>query len=106
MAFDYSPRRTEAGLFLRMCRFLTRAIIWFLAVSIGLTIVYRFVPPPMTITMLVDEHGFTKDWTPLSRIDRNMVDAVIGGETLLAELRPLPAARPAPPSRPVAGERA
>ncbi|HKX80402.1 MAG TPA: monofunctional biosynthetic peptidoglycan transglycosylase [Novosphingobium sp.] len=63
-----------------MCRFLTRAIIWFLAVSIGLTIVYRFVPPPMTITMLVDEHGFTKDWTPLSRIDRNMVDAVIGGE--------------------------
>ncbi|HZM00079.1 MAG TPA: phosphatidylserine decarboxylase [Planctomycetota bacterium] len=33
-------------------------------------------------------------------------DRARGGETLLAELRPLPAARPAPPSRPVAAERA
>ena len=63
-----------------MLRLLARIIIWFLAISVGLTLVYRFVPPPVTITMLADEHGFTKDWTPLSRIDRNMVAAVIGGE--------------------------
>ena len=30
--------------------------------------------------MLLDANGFTKDWTPLSRIDRNMVAAVIAGE--------------------------
>jgi len=64
----------------RMWRFITRVVVWFLAISIGLTIIYRFVPPPITITMLVDENGFTKDWTPLSRVDRNMVDAAIGAE--------------------------
>jgi monofunctional biosynthetic peptidoglycan transglycosylase len=30
--------------------------------------------------MIVDPNGFEKDWTPLSRIDRNMVAAVIAGE--------------------------
>lgn len=61
-------------------RFISRVIIWFLVISIGLTLVFRFVPPPVTLTMLFDENGITKDWTPLSRIDRNMVDAIIAGE--------------------------
>jgi monofunctional biosynthetic peptidoglycan transglycosylase len=30
--------------------------------------------------MLLDSNGFSKDWTPLSRIDRNMVGAVIAAE--------------------------
>jgi monofunctional biosynthetic peptidoglycan transglycosylase len=38
------------------------------------------VPPPVTATMLMDENGFTKNWEPLSDIDRNMVRAVIAGE--------------------------
>lgn len=63
-----------------MLRFLSRAVLWFLAISLGLTLVYRFVPPPLTVTMVVDGNGITKDWEPLSRIDRNMVDAVIGAE--------------------------
>jgi monofunctional biosynthetic peptidoglycan transglycosylase len=54
--------------------------MWFLAISVGLTLIYRFVPPPITLTMLLDPHGFEKDWTPLSRIDRNMTAAVIAGE--------------------------
>lgn len=54
--------------------------VWFMIASVGLVIFYRFVPPPVTITMLADEHGFTKDWEPLSRIDRNMVSAVIAAE--------------------------
>ncbi|RZK02380.1 MAG: monofunctional biosynthetic peptidoglycan transglycosylase, partial [Novosphingobium sp.] len=57
-----------------------RAIVWFLAISVGLTILYRFVPPPVTLTMLLDPNGFEKDWEPLSRIDRDMVAAVIAGE--------------------------
>ncbi|MCB2058876.1 MAG: monofunctional biosynthetic peptidoglycan transglycosylase [Novosphingobium sp.] len=61
-------------------RFVSRLIIWFLVISVGLTIVYKFVPVPVTLTMLFDENGFEKDWTPLSRIDRNMVDAVIAAE--------------------------
>lgn len=63
-----------------MLRFMANVIVWFLAISVGLTVLYRFVPPPLTVTMLVDEHGFSKDWRPLSRIDRNMVAAAIGAE--------------------------
>lgn len=80
MAFNFKPRRTQAGFGYRTMRFISRVIIWFLVGSIGLTVIYKFVPPPLTLTMLLDENGFTKDWTPLSRIDRNMVDAVIAGE--------------------------
>ena len=61
-------------------RLFFKLIVLFLALSIGVTALYRFVPPPVTVTMLTDGNGITKDWTPLSRIDRNMVDAVIGGE--------------------------
>ena len=80
MAFDYGPRRTQAGIGTRVLRLITKVVVWFLAISVGLTLVYRFVPVPLTITMVADENGFTKDWTPLSRIDRNMVSAVIAAE--------------------------
>ncbi len=61
-------------------RFIGRAVLWFVGVSVGLTVLYRFVPPPITATMLMDSNGFTKEWTPLSRIDRNMAAAAIAGE--------------------------
>ncbi len=54
--------------------------LWFIGGSVGLVLLYRFVPPPVTLTMLFDSHGFNKTWTPISRIDRRMVDAVIAGE--------------------------
>jgi len=41
---------------------------------------YRIIPPPVTLTMLADPHGYSKSWVPLSRIDRRMADAVIAGE--------------------------
>ncbi|GGZ06742.1 monofunctional biosynthetic peptidoglycan transglycosylase [Novosphingobium colocasiae] len=63
-----------------MLRIVAKTVMWFLAVSIGLTLLYRFVPPPLTVTMVVDANGITKDWQPLSRIDRNMIDAAIGAE--------------------------
>ncbi len=65
---------------LRLLRFLVLAVVWFMGISFALVILYRFVPVPVTATMLMDENGITKDWTPLSRIDRNMVSAVIAGE--------------------------
>lgn len=64
----------------RLMRFLILAIVWFMGISIALVIVYRFVPVPVTATMLMDENGMERDWVPLSRIDRNMVSAVIAGE--------------------------
>ena len=65
---------------IRLLRFFILAIVWFIGISFALVIVYRFVPVPVTATMLMDENGITKDWEPLSRIDRNMVSAVIAGE--------------------------
>ena len=61
-------------------RFIAKLIVWFVAISVGITVLYRFVPPPVTFTMLADGNGLTKDWEPLSRIDRNMVAAVIAAE--------------------------
>ena len=63
-----------------MLRLLAKVVFWFVAVSLALVVLFRFVPPPVTVTMLVDANGITKDWTPLSRIDRNMVDAAIAAE--------------------------
>ena len=65
---------------IRVMRFLILAAVWFIGISIFLVVAYRFVPVPVTATMLLDEHGVTKDWTPLSRIDRNMVAAAIAAE--------------------------
>jgi monofunctional biosynthetic peptidoglycan transglycosylase len=65
---------------LRVLRFLFWTVLWFVGLSFALVILYRFVPVTVTATMLMDDNGVTKDWTPLSRIDRNMVSAVIAGE--------------------------
>lgn len=63
-----------------MLRLLAKVVFWFVALSLGFVLLFRFVPPPLTVTMLVDANGITKDWTPLSRIDRTMVDAAIAAE--------------------------
>ena len=65
---------------LRLLRFLVWALIGFVGLSFALVLIFRFVPVPVTATMLMDENEITKDWTPLARIDRNMVSAVIAGE--------------------------
>jgi monofunctional glycosyltransferase len=75
-----SKPRSQRGRAYRLGWWLGRMIIYFLVISVGLTVIYKVVPPPVTLTMLLDPNGFTKDWTPLSRIDRNMVAAVIAGE--------------------------
>ena len=65
---------------IRVLRFILWSIAWFVGISLLLVFVFRFVPVPITATMLLDDNAITKDWTPLSRIDRNMVSAVIAGE--------------------------
>ena len=65
---------------LRLFRFIAKAIVWFVLVSLALVILFRFVPVPYTATMAMDANGAARDWEPLSRIDRNMVSAVIAAE--------------------------
>jgi monofunctional biosynthetic peptidoglycan transglycosylase len=65
---------------IRVLRFLVWTLVWFVGLSLAFVVLYRFVPIPVTATMLMDERGITKDWEPLSNIDRDMVRAVIAGE--------------------------
>ncbi len=70
----------QHGFAYRLGWWIGRAIVAFVVGSVLMTLLYKFVPPPLTITMLIDRNGFSKQWEPLSRIDRNMVAAVIAGE--------------------------
>ena len=63
-----------------LIRFLFKALVGFLGLSLGLVLLFKFLPVPVTATMLMDENGVTKDWTSLSNIDRSMVRAVIAAE--------------------------
>ena len=65
---------------LRIFRFLAKLALGFVGLSLALVLLYKFVPPPVTATMLMDENGITKDWESLASIDRNMVTAVIAAE--------------------------
>ena len=75
-ASGHRPR----GIAGRMAAWIGKGILGFLLVSLGLTVIYKWVPVPVTLTMILDPNGFRKTWVPLSRIDRDMVAAVIAGE--------------------------
>jgi len=66
-----------------MLRWLAKAALIFVAVTVLWVGIYRIVPPPFTFTMMGDVLGgrsVTKDWMPLSRIDPDMARAAIAGE--------------------------
>ena len=70
----------NAGFFARLAAWIARAIVAFVGVSLLFVLLYKWVPVPVTATMIMDPSGFTKEWTPLTRIDPDMVAAVIAGE--------------------------
>lgn len=78
--FRPQPPTKKDGFAYRLGWWLGRGVIWFVILSVGLVLLYKWVPVPVTVTMIADPNGFEKDWEPLSRIDRNMVSAVIAGE--------------------------
>jgi monofunctional biosynthetic peptidoglycan transglycosylase len=62
---------------------LWRIVVWLFLLSILLVVIYRFVPPPITATMVGDVvagRGLRKDWMSLDEMDRDMVRAAIGAE--------------------------
>lgn len=67
----------------RIARWALKAVLAFVILSVVWVGIYRFVPPPITFTMLGDViggHGVTKDWMPLSEMDPDMARAAIAGE--------------------------
>ena len=64
----------------RISLFFTKLVLALVALSILLVVLFKFVPVPVTATMIMDENGITKDWESLDNIDPNLVAAVIAAE--------------------------
>ena len=67
----------------RVLRWLFKAVLVFIGVSVLWVGLYRVVPPPFTFTMLGDViagRGVDKSWRPLAAMDPNMARAAIAGE--------------------------
>ena len=71
------PRRGLAG---RILKWFALTLLGFILFSLLWVLLYRFVAPPLTLTMLFVGNGAARQWVPIERIDRNMVRAVIAAE--------------------------
>ncbi len=60
-----------------------KGVIGFVLISLLWVVLYRFMAPPVTFTMIGDAiggHSIKKSWMPLSQIDPDMARAAIAGE--------------------------
>jgi monofunctional biosynthetic peptidoglycan transglycosylase len=76
-------RKRRGSLIGRIIGWIVKLILAFLIISVLWVLAYRFVNPPITITMLGDifaGRGATRDWMPIGQIDRDMVRASIAAE--------------------------
>src|SRR6185437_1442626 len=76
-------RKRSQPLLSRLFKWVVRLILAFFLISILWVLAYRFINPPITATMLGDilaGRGATRDWMPISQIDRDMVRAAIAAE--------------------------
>ena len=76
-------RRRKGSIVGRIVGWIVKLIAAFFVISILWVVAYRFVPPPITATMIGDVfagRGLHKDWMPISEIDRDMVRAAIAAE--------------------------
>ena len=77
-----ADKRKRSSPPIRLLGWLLKVLVILVLLSVLWVLLYRFVPPPVTATMLANasERGIAKDWTPLSDIDPDMARAVIAGE--------------------------
>ena len=61
-------------------RLIAKAFGAFIGLTLVLVVAFKWLPVPVTATMLMDDKGITKDWESLDNIDRNLVSAVIAAE--------------------------
>ena len=76
-------RRRKGSPVGRVLGWIVKLIVAFLIISVLWVLAYRFVNPPITITMIGDMvagRGAAKDWMPIGDIDRDMVRAAIAAE--------------------------
>ena len=61
-------------------RYFAKGIAAFVVLTVVLVVAFKWLPVPVTATMIMDGNGITKDWESLGNIDRDLVDAVIASE--------------------------
>lgn len=85
---DPSSPEKKRTLFTRVKRIVLKTLLWFIIITVGLTLLYRWVPPPFTILMITKSVEqkfdgkdviFEKDWVPIEEI-KNLPLAVITSE--------------------------
>ncbi|MCR9014428.1 monofunctional biosynthetic peptidoglycan transglycosylase [Aquiflexum gelatinilyticum] len=74
----------------KIFRFIFKIALWFFIISIGLTLIYRFIPVPVTPLMVIrlweqawDEKKdvrLYKDWVSINNISKHMPQAVYAAE--------------------------
>jgi monofunctional glycosyltransferase len=74
----------------KILRFLLKVCLWFFVSTIAVTIIYRFVPPPITPLMVIRlfeqasdknrDMRLSKDWVSIEEISASMPKAVITSE--------------------------
>ena len=77
------PPQRRGGRMRRVMRRLGRICVLVIGVTVALTALYRFVPPPLTPLMvlrLFDGNGLAKDWVSYDALSPNLMRAVIAAE--------------------------
>ncbi|MBK6965452.1 MAG: monofunctional biosynthetic peptidoglycan transglycosylase [Bacteroidales bacterium] len=79
----------KKSLIRKLFKIIRFAVFFFFISTIVVTILYRFIPPPITPLMVIRASGhlidgekmkMTKDWVSLKNISPNMVQAVVASE--------------------------
>ena len=76
-------RGTKSSGFVRWFKRLVVVAVFLFALPYGLTLVYAFVPPPISmlqIIRLTEGRGLKKQWVPLEEISRHLPVAVMASE--------------------------
>jgi monofunctional biosynthetic peptidoglycan transglycosylase len=80
----YKRRRRDTRSWLRrILGWIVKLVVAFFVISALWVLAYRFINPPITVTMIGDVlagRGLHKEWMPIDRIDRDMVRAAIAAE--------------------------
>jgi monofunctional biosynthetic peptidoglycan transglycosylase len=76
-------------MFKKVLKFIKKVSIWFFIISIGLVILFKWIPVPFTYTMISRSVGmlidgkkmvWQHDWEPIENISPNLVQAVVTSE--------------------------
>ena len=79
----YKRRRPKGSFLGRLVGWIVKLIVALLLISVLWVLAYRFINPPITVTMIGDMvagRGAHKDWMPIGEIDRDMVRTSIAAE--------------------------